>query len=83
MSWRAVYPDIDDQYGWFDYRSRGFEDDPKRGLRIDHILVSKPLIERMTGCGITLPATGDGKTIGSLPGVDHCRVAGVNGACRR
>ena len=51
-SWRAVYPDIDDQYSWFDYRSRGFEDDPKRGLRIDHILVSKPLIERMTGCGI-------------------------------
>ena len=51
-SWRAVNPDIDDQYSWFDYRSRGFEDDPKRGLRIDHILVSKPLIERMTGCGI-------------------------------
>ena len=51
-SWRAVYPDIDDQYSWFDYRSRGFEDDPKRGRRIDHILVSKPLIERMTGCGI-------------------------------
>ena len=51
-SWRAVYPDIDDQYSWFDYRSRGFEDDPKHGLRIDHILVSKPLIERMTGCGI-------------------------------
>ena len=51
-SWRAVNPDLDDQYSWFDYRSRGFEDDPKRGLRIDHILVSKPLIERMTGCGI-------------------------------
>ena len=51
-SWRAVNPDIDDQYSWFDYRSRGFEDDPKRGLRIDHILISKPLIERMTGCGI-------------------------------
>ncbi|MBT6287250.1 MAG: exodeoxyribonuclease III, partial [Oceanospirillales bacterium] len=31
---------------------RGFEDDPKRGLRIDHILVSKPLMERMTDCGI-------------------------------
>ena len=51
-SWRTVNPDIDNQYSWFDYRSRGFEDDPKRGLRIDHILVSKPLIERMTGCGI-------------------------------
>ncbi|MGB0359195.1 MAG: exodeoxyribonuclease III [Litorivicinaceae bacterium] len=51
-SWRTVNPEIDDQYSWFDYRSRGFEDDPKRGLRIDHILVSKPLMERMTDCGI-------------------------------
>ena len=51
-SWRSLNPDIDDRYSWFDYRSRGFEDDPKRGLRIDHILVSKPLIERMTDCGI-------------------------------
>ena len=51
-SWRSVNPEIDDRYSWFDYRSRGFEDDPKRGLRIDHILVSKPLIERMTDCGI-------------------------------
>ena len=51
-SWRTTNPNIDDQYSWFDYRSRGFEDDPKRGLRIDHILVSKPLMERMTDCGI-------------------------------
>ena len=27
-----------DEFSWFDYRSRGFEDTPKRGLRIDHIL---------------------------------------------
>jgi exodeoxyribonuclease-3 len=31
---------------WFDYRSRGFEDEPKRGLRIDHILASKKLVDR-------------------------------------
>jgi len=51
-SWRSVHPEVSDRYSWFDYRSRGFEDDPKRGLRIDHILVSKPLMERMTDCGI-------------------------------
>ena len=31
------------QYSWFDYRSRGFEREPKRGLRIDYFLVSSPL----------------------------------------
>ena len=51
-SWRSIHPEVSDRYSWFDYRSRGFEDDPKRGLRIDHILVSKPLMERMTDCGI-------------------------------
>ena len=30
---------------WFDYRSRGFDQDPKRGLRIDHFLISKQLKE--------------------------------------
>ncbi len=33
-------------FSWFDYRSRGFEQDPKRGLRIDGILASKSLNER-------------------------------------
>ena len=28
---------------WFDYRSRGFDQDPKRGLRIDHFLLSEKL----------------------------------------
>ena len=51
-SWRSVNPDTSDRYSWFDYRSRGFEDDPKRGLRIDHILVSQPLLARMNDCGI-------------------------------
>jgi len=37
-------PAVEDrQYSWFDYRSRGFEDSPKRGLRIDLLLVSQPL----------------------------------------
>lgn len=51
-SFRALHPDTDDRYSWFDYRSRGFEADPRRGLRIDHILVTRPLLERCTGAGI-------------------------------
>lgn len=30
-------------FSWFDYRSRGFERDPRRGLRIDLILASEAL----------------------------------------
>lgn len=51
-SYRLRYPDRDDRYSWFDYRSRGFYREPRRGLRIDHILVSAPLIERVTDAGI-------------------------------
>ena len=38
-SWRKQNPKRGSIYSWFDYRSRMFDDDPKRGLRIDHILV--------------------------------------------
>lgn len=40
-SYRICHPD-GDLLSWFDYRSRGFEDMPKRGLRIDHILTNAP-----------------------------------------
>jgi exodeoxyribonuclease-3 len=51
-TYRALYPDVDDRFSWFDYRSRGFEREPKRGLRIDLILVSAPLAERLLDAGI-------------------------------
>ncbi len=51
-SFRKLSPDVDDQFSWFDYRSRGFERDPRRGLRIDHILATAPLIEQCKGAGI-------------------------------
>ncbi|WP_339490758.1 exodeoxyribonuclease III [Pseudomonas sp. EL_65y_Pfl2_R95] len=51
-SFRLQNPQVDDQFSWFDYRSRGFEDEPKRGLRIDVILVSAPLKERIKATGI-------------------------------
>ncbi|MBF9000002.1 MULTISPECIES: exodeoxyribonuclease III [Vibrio] len=40
-TFRQVHPDVNDQYSWFDYRSRGFDDN--RGLRIDVILATPKL----------------------------------------
>jgi len=59
-TFRRQYPDTDDVFSWFDYRSRGFERDPRRGLRIDTVLATRPLVERLTTarCGagsITCP----------------------------
>ena len=49
---RLVHADEDRLFSWFDYRSRGFERDPKRGLRIDHLLVSDALRSRVVDAGI-------------------------------
>ncbi|MFL2485734.1 MAG: exodeoxyribonuclease III [Gammaproteobacteria bacterium] len=43
--WRERNPDST-KCSWFDYRSRGFDQDPKRGLRIDHFLLSKNVQEK-------------------------------------
>jgi exodeoxyribonuclease III len=52
-SYRQLYPTSTEQFSWFDYRSRGFEDTPKRGLRIDHILLTHPLAARCSQAGIS------------------------------
>ena len=51
-SWREQHPNESSIYSWFDYRSRMFEDNPKRGLRIDHILLSKNLTSKLVNTGI-------------------------------
>ena len=51
-TYRAHYPDVDNLFSWFDYRSRGFERDPKRGLRIDLILASTAASLHSTDAGI-------------------------------
>ena len=51
-SYRACHAERDDLFSWFDYRSRGFEADPKRGLRIDHILATAPLLTHCRDAGI-------------------------------
>ena len=51
-TFRSLYPDVDDRYSWFDYRSRGFDDQPKRGLRIDQIWATPALNEKLVDAGI-------------------------------
>jgi exodeoxyribonuclease-3 len=51
-SYRHLHPEVTDNFSWFDYRSRGFEDEPKRGLRIDVILASDALKARIQTAGI-------------------------------
>ncbi|HBR98677.1 MAG TPA: exodeoxyribonuclease III [Gammaproteobacteria bacterium] len=67
-SYRHLYPDIDDRFSWFDYRSRGFERDPRRGLRIDHILTTAPLLKALTDSGI------DYDTRAMTKPSDHCPI---------
>lgn len=57
-SYRELYPEINDRFSWFDYRSKGFDDEPKRGLRIDHILVSRPLVDLIREAGIDYQVRG-------------------------
>jgi len=51
-SFRHLNPDVADRFSWFDYRSRGFEDEPKRGLRIDLIMASNGLLPRVKDAGV-------------------------------
>ena len=50
--YRHHYPDVDDLFSWFDYRSRGFEREPKRGLRIDLIMASTGALGSSKDSGI-------------------------------
>jgi exodeoxyribonuclease-3 len=49
---RLCRADEDKCFSWFDYRSRGFEAEPKRGLRIDHLLVSELLKPTVVDAGV-------------------------------
>lgn len=51
-SYRLLNPKVEDRFSWFDYRSKGFEDTPKRGLRIDLIMITKTLADRLINAGI-------------------------------
>ena len=49
-TFRSLHPTKGEQYSWFDYRSRGFDDN--RGLRIDVVLATESLNEKVVDAGI-------------------------------
>ncbi len=51
-SYRVKYPTRNDRFSWFDYRSKGFDRDPKRGLRIDHVMCTKSMTPKLLDSGI-------------------------------
>ena len=67
-SWRVKHPEDSSIYSWFDYRSKMFDDNPKRGLRIDHIMVSNNLKDSIKEVGIDYDSRAMEKPS------DHCPV---------
>lgn len=43
-TFRALHPELGEKYSWFDYRSKGFDDN--RGLRIDVIMATPALAQK-------------------------------------
>ncbi len=51
-TYRMIHGDRNDLFSWFDYRSKGFEREPRRGLRIDGILANSALQAKVRDAGI-------------------------------
>ncbi|WP_199608894.1 exodeoxyribonuclease III [Flocculibacter collagenilyticus] len=49
-TFRETHPNVNDKFSWFDYRSKGFDDN--RGLRIDVILATPSLAAQCNDVGI-------------------------------
>ncbi|MCW9048046.1 MAG: exodeoxyribonuclease III [Gammaproteobacteria bacterium] len=67
-TFRVLHPDVDDRFSWFDYRSKGFEKEPRRGLRIDLILATEKLARQCKDAGI------DYEVRGMIKPSDHCPI---------
>lgn len=67
-TYRTLHPEVDDEFSWFDYRSKGFERDPKRGLRIDLIMASEGLMKNLKTAAISYDIRGMEKPS------DHCPI---------
>jgi exodeoxyribonuclease III len=67
-SYRSMNAEDTRSYSWFDYRSRGFEQDPKSGLRIDLILASHAAMYQLQDTGIDFEARASEKPS------DHCPI---------
>ncbi|EEY44352.1 exodeoxyribonuclease III [Vibrio mimicus VM223] len=64
-TFRQLHPEVSDQFSWFDYRSRGFDDN--RGLRIDVILATPTLAETCQEAGIDYELRGIDKPSDHAP----------------
>ena len=67
-TFRSMNAQDDRSYSWFDYRSRGFEQEPKSGLRIDLILASAAAMDELVRTGIDFDARAFEKPS------DHCPI---------
>lgn len=67
-TFRDAHPNSTEWLSWFDYRSRGFDQAPKHGLRIDLILASVALQEKCVATGISYAIRGMEKPS------DHCPI---------
>lgn len=67
-TFRQCHPDESERFSWFDYRSRGFDREPKRGLRIDLILATDVLAQKTHEAGIDYDIRGMEKAS------DHCPI---------
>ncbi len=73
---RLCHADEANCFSWFDYRSRGFDADPKRGLRIDHLMVSELLRSAVVDAGVDYDVRGMEKPSDHAPAwieIDDCR----------
>lgn len=66
-TYRLISPEDNEHFSWFDYRSRGFEREPRRGLRIDAILTTAPLAQVCTDAGIDYAIRGMDKPSDHAP----------------
>ncbi|WP_296060694.1 exodeoxyribonuclease III [uncultured Amphritea sp.] len=66
-TFRKIHPHTDNLFSWFDYRSRGFEAEPKRGLRIDAVLATESLYLRCTDANIDYDIRGMDKPSDHAP----------------
>lgn len=72
-TYRQIHPisssdKTENKYSWFDYRSRGFDREPKRGLRIDFIFATKKIAQNCVASDIDYIARAMEKPS------DHCPI---------
>ena len=67
-TYRKVFPKSEKLFSWFNYRTKAFDREPKRGLRIDQILCTETMIGQVIDAGISYEIRGMEKPS------DHCPI---------